>query len=354
MLTPPFESLEALQQFIAQSSRQQFQKVLPHFSLTEIADALTLLHSQAGLDSHHKLEDLFQFIDSPAALEMVGKKCSPSLFIRFLDFIIQHPRYQNRLNCVLIGLLPTTFSKSLHAIQEDHLRILRQDGLFEPLHYQLTQFIHEGEELKKEIEIKGQQLKAKILSVYPIELNDSTLQSLTECIDKLRDQLIDYLERASTALAIVWHTSRIDLIEKLSIINESTQHELNQRIGHPSFENLSPTRLYLFLEETLGNIFDSSLNDDDSAIDGMTRLDIWHLKDYWDLGLLPSIHHVDELNLAVQKEKGEFEHHQHLIHLIPQQLQKIGIRKVKDLKRLHLFSKPLLKSYIEQHRDRLI
>lgn len=351
MLTPPFESIDALQVFLAQSSNQQFQKTLPFFSLAELADSLTLLQSQPGLESRQKLEDLFKFIDSPTTLEMIGKIFSPSLFIGFLDFLGRHPSYQNRLNAVLIGLFPSTFSKSLHSIQNQHLQILKQEGLLEPLQYQLMQFIHEGENLRKEIEIKIQQFKQELLTISPLELNLNTLQSLTHYIDNLRDQLIDYLERASTALAIVWHTNRIDLIEKLSTINESTQHELSQLIGHSAFDNLPPTGLYMFLEETFANIFDSSLKDDDSAIEGMSRLDIWHLKDYWELGLLPSILHCEDLSLSPQKyhEKERFEHHQNLIDLIQEQLQKLGIGKVKDLKKFHLFSKPLLKSFIDKH-----
>lgn len=353
--SPSFESMDALHIFLVKSSKQQFQEHLPFFSITELADSLTLLQSQPGPESHHKLEDLFKFIDSPTTLENVGKHFSSPLFVRFLDFLIRNPNYQSRLNSILIGLSHSTFSKSLHDLQNEHLHILRQEGLLEPLHYQLTQFIHEGEDLRESIEMKVRQFKQELLFISPIELNHRTLQSLTSSINHLRDLLIDYLEKASTALAIIWHTDRIDLIEKLSAINESIQHELSQFIGHPAFDNLAPTGLYLFLEKKLSHIFDSSLKDDDSAIEGMTRLGIWHLKDYWELGLLPSISHVDDLSLSDQKlqEKKMEEEYKNLILTIQQQLQKLGVEKVKDLKKHHLYSKSLLKSYIDEHRHLL-
>lgn len=354
-MTPPFDSRDALQLFLAQSSNQQFQEALPFFSLTELADSLTLLQSQPVLESHSKLDELFKFIDSPTILESLGKYFSPSLFIGFLNFLMRHPHYKNRLNFILVGIHPLIFSKTMHYLQDDHLRILQQEGLWEPLQYQLTQFIHEGEQLREEIEKNVKKFKQDLLSSSE-ELNPNTFQSLIDRIDDFKHQLIDYLERASTALAIVWHTERIDLIEKLSSINESLQHQLSQLIGHSAFDDLPPTGLYELLEQTLASIFDSSLKNDDSAIEGMTRLAIWHLKDYWELGLLPSIPNLQELDLDSDKypENERWNYQHELNTLIQQQLERLGIGKVADLKKFHIFSKSLLKAYIDQHRHLLL
>jgi hypothetical protein len=351
MPTPPFNSLDALQDFLTQSSLLQFQEALPFFSLTELAESFTLLQSQPVLEAQGKLEYLFKFVDKPSSLEMLGKTFSPFLFIGYLNFLPNQMQCHNSLNSILIGLSPSVFSSALHHLQGDHIRLLQQEGLGEPLQYQLTQFIHEGENLKKSIEKDVQQFKQDPFFITPEELNQQILQSLIHRIDNLRNLLIDYLERASTALAIVWHTDRIDLIEKLSSVNESIQHLLIQYIGHPTFDNLAPTGLYIFLEQTLANIFDSTLKDDDAAIEGLARLSIWHVNDYSEIGLLPSTHFLEQESInLLQHSKIQSWNHQQLHSIIQSQLDRLGIGKVRDLKKFHIFSKSLLKTYIDQHQ----
>lgn len=356
MLTPPFESHEALPIFLSQSSKEQFQQALSLFSFNELAESFHLLQTLPNLEAKNKLHILVDFLDSASILEVIGKHFSVSSFISFLDFLAQFPEYQNRLTFILIGLQPLIFSQALHFLQNKHLHILRQEGLLEPLQYQLTQFTHEGEIIRQNVEQEIQQFKQSLTLIQPEQLTTNTLQNLFGSIDQFRNQLLDYLERASTALAIAWNTDRIDLIEKLSSINEIIQHQLTHLIGHPTFDHLPATGLYAFLKQILSNIFDTSLDDEDAAMEGMTRLSIWHLKDYWELGLLPSIQHSETLELDSQKydEKQHWEHQQKLMSLVQLQLTRLGIEKVKDLKKLNLFSKSLLKTYIEQHHHLLL
>jgi hypothetical protein len=355
MSTPLFESQMNLQTFLSQSSQEQFQATLPFFSLTELANTFLLLQTQPILDVQAKLDYLFEYIDSPITLEGLGKHFSAASFISFLDFLDKHPHAHNRLNFILVGLSPSVFSQALPLLQSHHLHILKQEGLLEPLHYQLTQFVHEGEALKQNLQQSAIQFQQKLASMGSQELTIDLLHILTDCIDQMRDQLLDYLERASTALAIVWHTDRTDLIEKLSSINEGVQYQLTHLVGHSAFDHLASTGLYAFLEQTFANIFDSSLKDDDAAIEGMSRLSIWHLRDYWELGLLPSIQSPEELELDPQtyQEKERWDHQQRLMSLVQLQLERLGIGKVENLKKLQLFSKSLLKAYIEQHRHLL-
>lgn len=348
----PFESIDAYKEFLAQSSLASFQETISGFSSSELISSLPLIDLQPILEAQNKLNAIFQRVDTPSLLEELGRALTPTLFISFLNFVIERPEDQKRLNPLLIGLAPEIFSISLLHLQRKHLEVLQLEGLHEPLCYLLTQFIHEGKDLKIEIEKKAELFNQSVTSVYPTDLNDRSFQSLSHQIELLRTPLIDYLERASTALAVVWHTDRIDLIEKLSTINELIQHQLTQLIGHPSFDYLAPTGLYLSLEEALSSLFSPPLEDDDSAIEGMTRLGIWELRDYWELGLLPSLESIpDEATSSTEgaipdKQWGS---HQELIIFVQQQLARVGIEKVKDLKKLHLFSKPLFKSYIDKN-----
>lgn len=351
-----FDSHNALQQFLATSSKEQFQKALFSYSLTELANSLVILQTQQVLEAQDKINDLFEFTESPTTLEFLGKYFSYSTFLSFLEFLSKHSQYQNRLSFLLIGLPSAVFSKALSLLTDNHLHILRQEALLEPLQYQLTQFAHEGEALKQVTEQDIQQFQQEVSSIIPKELTQNKLKAFEHQIDHMKNQLLDYLQRASAALAIAWHTDRIDLIDKLSAINETIQHQLAFLIGHPAFDNVAATGIYAFWEQTFSNIFDSSLKDDDAAIEGITRLAVWHLKDYWEVGLFPSIHHPEELDLDPNKynEKERLDHHQKLILQVQQQLERLGIGKVANLKKLHLFSKSLLKDYIEQHHHLLL
>jgi hypothetical protein len=350
-----FESPDGLKKFISESSVEQFKTALPHFSFAALTECFVLLRTQPVLDSKGKFNCLFQFVDSPTTLENLGKHFSVPHFLSFLEFLDHHPSYHNRLTFNLVGLDPLVFSQALHLLQYHHLAYLKNESLLEPLQYHLMQFAHEGESLQQQTEQKVQQFIQNLSSTKPEELTEDSLNTLINQIDSLRNQLLDYLERISTALAIVWHTDRIDLIEKLSSINEALQHQLAYPIGHRPSDHLSSTGLYYELEQALSSIFDASLKDEDAALEGLTRLSIWHLKDYWELGLLPSIHHIQELDLDPKRynEEERLAHHQRLLSLVQQKLERLQIGTVGSLKKAYLFSKPLLKRYISQHQHLL-
>lgn len=349
-----FESPDQLKKFISESSLEEFKTMFPHFSFSELAETFVLLQSQPAIESKDKLAHFFQAVDSPAMLEILGKHFSIVHFLTFLEFLDHHPSYQNRLSFVLIGLNPVIFSQSLHHLQSSHLAYLRHEGSLEPLQYHLTQFAHEGESLQERVEQQAKQFIQQLQIIETEEVTQEILKALLDQIHSLRDHLLDYLERISTALAIVWHTDRIDLIEKLSSINEGLQHQLTYLIGHPPFDHTSSTGLYFTLEERLSSIFDTALKDEDAALEGLARLSIWHLKDYWELGLLPSISHIQELDLYHHNEKERLAYHQHLSSLVQQQLERLQIGTVGSLKKAYLFSKPLLKAYIKEHQHLLL
>ena len=95
-------------------------------------------------------------------------------------------------------------------------------------------------------------------------------------------------------------------------------------------------------------IYDSALKDSDAAIEGLTRLSVWYLKDYWELGLLPSIDVPAKLNLDPHRFSEEEckQYHQHLLTLVQDLLNKLNIGTVGALKKARIYSKPLLKAYI--------
>jgi transcriptional regulator with XRE-family HTH domain len=144
-----FSSLEALQAFTLQSSLEDFKVQLSYLSPAEIAQALFVLQKESSPPSLSKLEHLFHFIDSPENLEKVARVLSVSQFLAVLGFLHQHASYQNRLLYILVGLRYSVFSQALQMCQPEHLTLLKHESLFEPLQYQLNQFVHESEALQK-------------------------------------------------------------------------------------------------------------------------------------------------------------------------------------------------------------
>ena len=106
-------------------------------------------------------------------------------------------------------------------MNEEALSLLKHESLSEPLHYQLTLFIHEGERLWRQIYHDIEQLKIDFQLVKPEELNEKSLIKMEEKILYLKEQLQEYLECIDKALSIIWQTNRTDLIDKMGILKET-------------------------------------------------------------------------------------------------------------------------------------
>lgn len=340
-----FDSPEAYAHLVAQSTPEQFNEALPHFSLPELADCFVLLQqNKESVQGDEKLKHLFQYLCSEKKLRPLGENLTLEKFLSILNFLTHHSSVQERLSDILVGLQPQVFSSALLFFQTEQLALFKDDRLLEPLQYHLTQFVHEGEALYRKINDQIEQFEENLRFVKPEELTEDTLHELIIPIDAYRTQLLQILEKVSTALSIAWNTDRIDLIEKLSNMNEKLQHQLTHIVGHPASENFPSSGLYLELKNSLSMIYDSSLQDDDASVEGLTRLSIWHLKDYWALGLLPEIHQLEDLEVSPNQEGME---PHHLFSDVQKRLEQLKIGTVGDLKRENIFSKPLLKNYIE-------
>lgn len=252
---------------------------------------------------------------------------------QFLD-ALNHPGQD--LSEVLIALPPKVFSAALHHFQNKHLELLKNEKLLEPLQYHLTQFAHEGESLYHDMYEKIEKFEVGLQSIQILGLSSQDLIKLISTIDSFRIELLSFLERTRIALSIGWNTERVDLIEKLSDMNEKLQHLLVNLVGHPSSEKSESTGLFLKLKDTLSSIYDLSLKDEDASVEGLTRLSIWHLKDYWEMGLLPEIPDFKTLDLSAPE----------LFAHVQERLKRLKIGTVAELKRENIFSKDMLKTYI--------
>lgn len=351
-----FSAANSFQEFVLQSSSDNFKTALSNFSYPELAQCPFLLQTASASESKEKLEIFLKILDLPETPENLSKFFTSDQFLGFLDLLNQYPAYEHSLPSLLIGLPPAVFSQALHTINDQQLNLLKHESLLEPIHYHLTQIVHQGEALHEKTEQACRSLEEEFGTIKQEDLTSEQLNQLLNRIEELRDPLTSYLRGINRALSIVWHTDRIDLIEKLSTTKESIHYQLAHAIGKSSSEQHPSTGLYAVMEGVFANIYDASLKESDAAVEGLTRLSIWYLKNYWEMGLLPTIDDPAKLALDPSNfsEAECRQHHQHLFHLVQEQLNRLKIGTVGALKRARIYSKPLLKAYIATHRYLLL
>ncbi len=342
------KSPESIPTFLLASSLEEFEKNLPHFSYEELAESFAIARILPSPLATAKLHALIAFIDSPERLKRVGAQLTPTYLLDCLEVLNRHGLHPPHLGALLAGLRPTIFSQALILMQASHFAYLKQAGVLEPLQYHLTQFIHEGEALAEETDREAKRFIHALPLIQPEQLTYEEWEALTQTLHLLENRLAQFLKKSSAALALAWSTDRIDLIERLSSIHESIQHLALHTVGHPESNALPPGGLYLALEQRLSTVFDDTLKEGDAALEGLTRLGIWELRDYWEIGLLPSVHSVLELELDPQQHNAEacLAHQHRLLSTVRQQLEHLHLRTVEDLKRARIFSKPLLNAYM--------
>jgi hypothetical protein len=335
---PSFASSE-WQPFIIQSSIQEFQEALPHFSPHEWPLIFYLLQVQPAIEHQEKLTHLFNHISKLDQFNLLGQSLSTASFLAFISFLLSHALHLKVLAPVLMHLPHPIFLESLPRFYA-LLPIIHLETLLEPLCYQLTLLMHTYEshleKMKQKIELFKQKIHSIDLSMVP---------SLTQEIEFIAQEGQTDLNLLETALEIAWQTERTDLIAKLSAIKEQLTHLQHYRIGSPLKSNQPASGLYLLIEHALTAVFDSTLKDEDAALEGLACLKLWNIKDYWEVGLLPQLQYP--LDSDVENIKD-------LMLQVQENLARLNLCQVKDLKRERLFSLELLKHYIHAHQELLI
>lgn len=340
---PSFESSD-WSPFILYSSIQHFQQALTDLSSYEFSSIFHLLQNNSFekgnfTDPEAKLILLIDHLSKLNQFDLFAHALSTDSFLAFTSFLLTHPLYLKVLAPVLMHLPSSLFLQSLPHFHS--LLSLEESELFlEPVCYQLTLSIHNFEKNLKEVEQKTENLKQKISSLDPSTLSTLYLEikSLSEEVKKKRDLLDLVLEKA-------WQTERQDLVNKLGILKEHFTYLLYEQIGSPLTFESSAKGLYILIEKVLASVFDLSLKNEDAALEGLACLKIWKIKDYWEVGLLPSLSSPLETSKENVKE---------LMQQVEKNLSCLNLHQVKDLKREGLFSDQLLKLYIQKHQKQLI
>lgn len=219
-------------------------------------------------------------------------------------------------------------SPTLHAI-------FCQESLTEPIQHQLTLLHHELSAELSLLEVALISMEKNIALLDLEKLGQNDLVDLNNSLAMLTQKYQQKLSVLEAALSLAWNTTRADLIDKLSNLKEQYERALYYVIGHPRYSMLPATGLYATLEERLYSVYEDpsevALQDEDHAIEGLTKLGICDPKEYLAIGLLPQL-------------KGKQQ--SHLFQLVKHELEKRGLHTVGSLKEALIFSKKTLVEYL--------
>jgi len=328
---------------------------IPHFSTQQLTSCIYLLQAQEHSDAFERLKALIFNIKEPLRLEAIGKGLSLHQFLNLLDSISMQELPSERFSPLLVGFTPDLFQQALNRITPKQLLVLKQESFTEPLQHQITLCMHACEKLCHEKEVEILNIYQMIEAIVNEDLTYSTLAQIEKVLTDSKKSYEELLNIIDQALAITWTTNRLDLITHFNQLKEQIHHQLHQKIGSSTSLDQHANGLYENLETKLYSIFGSSLQDSDGAIEGLAKFSIWYLPNYWEIGLLPNIAGSEKLELdASCGEKERISHRQALFNQVQENLNKLHLYQVSDLKKFQIFSKGMAKEFIRKNRHLLV
>ena len=320
------------------------------FSLEQIKESIPILSPQQiesyilSLSNEKNFSKLLAVIDGAnknEQLERIGSLLSTDQLLAILQSISKNTLSIDKLAPLLVGVTSPIFFDALQHAQESHLETLKKEGILEPLEHHINVLFNTLDTMLQNNQKIIYQIDQTIENLNLNTLTYSDLHELENEIESLKNQYRILLRMIDKALVITWNTHRLDLIEKLSRLKERTNLQ---------FINNDLPGISGHLQNFLYKVYDSApheIQDHDKAIEGLTKLSMWYLKDYWEAGLLPSIKKVEELECTSQYNEDEKLHHrQNLFNQVQANLDRLGIGTIETLKKANIFSKPMLKEFI--------
>ncbi|MBA3721161.1 MAG: hypothetical protein H0W88_02010 [Parachlamydiaceae bacterium] len=352
---------EETQIFFNKSTSEQLKKMVSSMPPEQIKIGIIALQNGNIQESTSKLIAIIQGIENNSQIENIGRYLSDNQFLILLEAAFNDNISSEKLSPLLVGLPYQTFYEVLKKATSDDIEIFKTEGLLEPLQHHLYLFANECKDLLNSYQREITDLEIQIEQIDRDTLTFQDIEDLKNAIIAVSDLYKNIIEATDKALAITWNTTRIDLIEKLTIIKETSQYQLVKAIGfNESPEGLS-TGLFAKLQTYLDSIYSPSneeeygvdtLQNEDVSLEGLAKFSIWYLKDYWNLGLLPNITSAEDLDRSSQQyeEVERVKYRQGLFMRVQDNLNKLGIGTVGDLKKAQIYSKNMLKEYISANK----
>ena len=356
-------SPEQISQWVKQHHGDKLRTHIAQMSPEQIGIAIHTINKSS--DWKNKLYDIINNLKDVHQLESAGKSIDAEQLLEILERSREWEAntLQTKLQSLFVGIPQQVFAEMLIKASPAHLEILKQGSMSEPIQHHLILFIHQmTAELNHDAEILSG-LEDEIHKLDPIEMTQADTQAIKKKIEDIHLLYFSALNKTKKALSIAWNTNRSELVEKLSLLKEKSQKVCQYILGVPGISRIPSSGLYSVLEARLNAVYGdptnpaaiNALKDDEPAIEALVKFSIWYLKDYWEIGLLPSID-LDQLDLdpALHDESERMSHREKLFTAVDQNLQKLGLLTVKDLKNAEIYSKKSLIEYINANRDSFI
>lgn len=309
------------------------------------------------ISNREKLKAIIRALNQRPELETIGNSLNTQQFITLVESVLElNDKNHWKLSPLLVGMSHETFYDAFSKLKEKDLAVFKVESVTEPVQHHLTMISHK---MNGEIEHIVKELSAfekSIVDSDPQKLLMNDVQALIEQIEHFSQKLLNLIDISKKALSIAWNTHRVDLIETFNRIKDSCQKLTLLGIGKPSTLSEPRTGLYDKLYQHLFQIYGDPLNntdpetllDTEPAMEALVKFSIWYLKDYWEIGLLPTVKHLEDLDVEHSSEQERIQFRENLFNQAKENLSKIGLNTVLDLKTHFIFSKGTLQEFIRE------
>jgi len=313
---------------------------------------LLKLREENGSKMHQKLHSLLENAEDPRFLEAIGKKLTFAELKMTLSFFAKKDLPISKLGPLFVGISFDTFFCLLEDLQPHELHLLQEASALEPIYHHLLLLTHHYEAVLQENRQLHVQLEGSIQALYLKDVTSSEIFQMKHALDCLRNQNLKSLSLLNTALLIAWPSGQEALVDSLSRLKEMLHHLIAKDIGHPKMQHELASGLYLTLENHLATVFlsnegnsFSALKDEESPLEALAKFGIWHLTDYWELGLLPEVKTEEGLSEILKSQ--DLDTAVFYRDAVEKRLKQIGLENIKAFKEKHIVSKSTLNDFLK-------
>lgn len=334
-------------------SINELARLAPTLGLDEVKSAIKSLSPDVP-EWEGKIRALIDHILAKPILETIGSVLTPKQFLSLLGVIDF-----KKLSPLFVGMNHDTFRSIVLMSSQEQLRRLKLQSMSEPMQHQISLYTHEINNRVLELSHRYEKLNFRIEGIDASAMEPSEPVQLWQEICRLSEAYHELMHECAVVLLFAWNTERSDLIDHLTIAKEKCHRTCRFGVGFPNNGRDKVSGMFKRLDEKLFTVYgdiknpDSEmLSDDESVMEGLSKFSIWYVQDYWELGLLPNIYSIKELDLDAQKfsEKERVNYRNTLLRQVQENLAQLGLETVADLKKAWIYSRKSFIHYLELHK----
>lgn len=351
--------LDDFRQLIEKATPGELEAIISQLTDDQIITTIKAIDAENCSNWRQKIRSAILGLNQRSQLEAAASVLSTGQVNELIEKTLQiEDKHHWKLSPILVGMRFEVFQQLLESSTQQELQLLQHEGVTEPVQHQLTALGHELTHQIEAVEDEIDQLDEEIEAIDLENLSGEDVFELHHRFGVYSEFFERRFQLANKALAIAWNTNRLDLIETMNKIKDSCQKYNNYGIGLPRREEGPATGLYSKLDHKLFSVYGDpqdpfdreGLQDEEPAIEALAKFSIWYLRDYWELGILPSVKREEDLDLDLAKhsETERANYQERLFSDAQKNLKTIGLSTVSDLKNAYIFSKKTLREYIQE------